>query len=134
MSAVDFLKPWYYGSPLRITVIKAGSTITQDRSLARIFSHGPTFVSMDEGEIVKHNGKEEGFLYLVADKVGSDNLIPHPEPSLEGGKEWLTIQPIKIHLIGPTKIVRGEVLSEIEISMLMNILEGQKRQEGSRTV
>jgi hypothetical protein len=62
----DFTKPWYHGSPKVLDVLRAGSIITQDRELARVFSHKPTLVSVDDaGEMrqIKHNGTEAGFLY-----------------------------------------------------------------------
>jgi hypothetical protein len=126
MSAVDYSKPWYHGSPLRVTMLRAGSIITQDRSLARIFSHEPTFVSIDEGGLIKHNGKAEGFLYVISGKVETNDVTPRPDSRMESGKEWLTLRPLEVRLIGPTRIVRGEVLSEAEIAMLRKILEGQQ--------
>ena len=41
----DFNLPWYHGSPLQLKRLRAGSTITQDRDLARVFSHKPSLVS-----------------------------------------------------------------------------------------
>jgi len=38
---VDYSKPWYHGSPLKLDVLRAGSTMTQWRDLARVFSHKP---------------------------------------------------------------------------------------------
>ena len=83
---------------------------------------------MDEGGMIKHNGKEEGYLYIVAEQFGPDSVIQHPDSSMETGKKWLITRPLRVRLIAPTKIVRGEILSEIEISMLMEILQGQERE------
>jgi hypothetical protein len=43
---VDPAQIWYHGSPLELTTLHEGSTITQKRELARIFSHKPTRVSV----------------------------------------------------------------------------------------
>ena len=34
--------PWYHGSQQELTLLRVGSSITQDREIARIFSHRPT--------------------------------------------------------------------------------------------
>jgi hypothetical protein len=117
----DFTKPWYHGSPKVLDVLHAGSTITQDRELARVFSHKPTLVSVDDaGEMrqIKHNGTEAGFLYRIAEEVAPEDVTPHPRSAMEFGKEWLTGRALRLTLIGPTQPVREEMLTGEEIELL----------------
>ena len=37
----DYDRVWYHGSPQQLAFIRAGSTVTQGRRLAEIFSHKP---------------------------------------------------------------------------------------------
>ena len=39
---------WFHGSPLRLETLTTGSTITPLRDLARVFSHKPALVSLDD--------------------------------------------------------------------------------------
>jgi hypothetical protein len=117
----DFTKPWYHGSPRALDVLRVESTITQDRELARVFSHKPTLVSVDDaGETwqIRHNGTEPGFLYRIAEEIAAEDVTPHPRSAMEFGKEWLTGRPLRLALIGPTQPVREEMLTSEEIEAL----------------
>jgi hypothetical protein len=117
----DFTKPWYHGSPEVLDVLRAGSTITQDRELARVFSHRPTLVSVDDaGEIrqIKHNGTELGYLYRIAEEIAPQDVTPHPRSAMEFGKEWLTGRALRLTLVEPTQPVREEMLTDEEIEAL----------------
>jgi len=118
MAECDYSKTWYHGSPLRLTTIRRGSTITQDRDLARVFSHKPTLVSISDDEKIKHNGRAPSFLYCVAEDIRPTDVYPHPRSSMEYGKEWLTNRDLRVTLIGPTKIVEKEMLTEEEVEEL----------------
>lgn len=41
----DYSRAWYHGSPIVLASLVPGSTITQDKDLARVFSHKPSLVS-----------------------------------------------------------------------------------------
>ena len=115
----DPSKPWYHGSPFQLTRIRAGSTITQNRDLARAFSHKPTIVSIsDEGQI-KHNGVRAGYLYCLAEEPRAEDIYPHPRSSMEEGLEWLTARELAVTLIGPTTTADEEWLAEEEIERLL---------------
>lgn len=130
MNKCDYSKPWYHGSPFKLTVLRRGSTITQDCDLARIFSHKPTIVSIsvhksvsDDGveqitEDIKHDGRTSGFLYLIAEDIQPSDIYPHPRSSMEEGKEWVTARELRVELIGTTRIVEQERLTEEEIVRL----------------
>jgi hypothetical protein len=115
----DYSKSWYHGSPLELEEIRKGSTITQDRDLARVFSHKPTLVSISDDGSIKHNGKERGFLYRIAETVRAGDVHPHPQTSVEYGKEWLTNRNLKVMLICPTQILDGERLTDEEVKGLL---------------
>ena len=117
----DSEKTWYHGSPLELTTIREGSTITQNVDLARAFSHKPNFVTInvsDEIINIKHSGKIQGFLYRIEEELSSDDIYPHPDSSMEYGFEWLTKRELHITLIGDAEILDGEMLSEEEVAEL----------------
>jgi hypothetical protein len=56
---------WYHGSPNVLTILSSGSTITQLRWLAEVFSHKPEIVSVADDGSFQHNGRAAGYLYQV---------------------------------------------------------------------
>jgi hypothetical protein len=109
---------WFHGSPLKLTVLKRGSTITQHRHLAEVFSHKPAVVSMNDDGTIKHNGKLPGNLYRIAEEMAPGDAYPHPNTTMSPGQEWLTTRDLRLELIGPVKILEKERLSEQEIVAL----------------
>lgn len=93
--------PWFHGSPLRLDVLRAGSTITRSREVARIFSHKPSLVAHDEIGRVFHNGAHDGFLYAVQG-VTDDDVYPHPETTMAAGIEWITSWEFALVFLEPT--------------------------------
>lgn len=130
LEEVDYTKTWYHGSPFKLTTLRKGSTITQDRNIARVFSHRPTHVSIsvhvgisDEGvkhvsQKIKHDGRMPGLLYRIAENIKPEDIFPHPHSSMEEDKEWLTNRELRVELIGPTQVVDDERLTEEEIMQL----------------
>lgn len=90
---------WYHGSPVRLTILREGSTVTPSRTLAEVFSHKPSIVGIQDDGSINHNGKQRGFLYEV---VGADqsNVMLHPRSAMDPGLEWLTTRPLAVQLIG----------------------------------
>ena len=88
MADWDYRRPWYHGSQRRLTTLRAGSSITQDRAVARAFSHRPSRVSLPGNGTIKHDGTAPGYLYVVAEEVRSADVYPHPVNA--GRWEWLT--------------------------------------------
>lgn len=108
----DYDLPWYHGSPLELTVLREGSTITQNRDLARVFSHKPGIVSFGEdGALIGHSGTQLGFLYRVVGPLTAAYVYPHPTSVMHPGEEWLTKGELALELIGPTVVREGEKLS-----------------------
>jgi hypothetical protein len=109
---------WYHGSPSELTSIRAGSTITHDRDLARVFSHKPPIVSMADDGSIRHTGTLPGYLYRVDEPVGAEDIYPHPRSSMPPGAEWLTRRELRLALIGPTEVREEERLDEEEVAEL----------------
>ena len=106
----DITQPWYHGSPLELTVLRKGSTITQKRELARIFSHKPSIVSISDAGQIKHTGTLPGYLYLVVEEIRPDDVEPHPRTTMGPGDEWLTQRELSLTLICTTEPVPEEML------------------------
>jgi hypothetical protein len=109
---------WYHGSPYELTSLRAGSTITRDRDLARVFSHKPPIVSIADDGAIRHTGTMPGYLYRVDEPVGLEDVTPHPRSSMPAGAEWLTRRELRLALIGPTMVRQEERLSEEEVAEL----------------
>ena len=118
MTDWDHSKRWYHGSPFKLTTIRKGSTITQERELAKVFSHKPTLVSISDAGKIKHNGTTSGFLYYISEDIQPGDVTPHPNSAMEYGKEWLTNRELQVVLISPTQIVADELLTEEELREL----------------
>ncbi|MEM2130852.1 MAG: prolyl oligopeptidase family serine peptidase, partial [Candidatus Bathyarchaeia archaeon] len=116
--SIDYSRPWFHGSPLRLGLLKKGSTITQDEELARVFSHAPTIVSVSDEGTIKHDGKRSGFLYRIAEDVFPEDVQLHPHSALAHGKEWITTRDLRVAQIGVTFIHPKEILTSEEISRL----------------
>jgi hypothetical protein len=112
---------WYHGSPYELITIRAGSTITQDRDLARVFSHKPPVVSMDDDGSLRHTGTVPGYLYRIAEPVGTEDVYPHPQSSMPPGAEWLTRRELCVTLLGPTEVRDEERLTEQDLADLRRL-------------
>ncbi len=102
----DFVaeNPWYHGSPLELNELQVGSTITQEADLARVFSHRPTTVSVEDDGRIKHNGRAKGFLYRISESVHAEDILLVPRSTMERGKEWRITRPLRVTLIRATKV------------------------------
>ncbi|HCC78699.1 MAG: hypothetical protein A2X25_14740 [Chloroflexi bacterium GWB2_49_20] len=118
----DPSQTWYHGASLELTTILKGSTITQKRELARIFSHKPTLVSVSDDERVKHNGTIPGYLYAIAEKIEPGDVTPHPCTTMSPGDEWLTTREVRVRLLCPTEPVPEEQLTDTELAQLQELL------------
>ncbi|WP_338593948.1 hypothetical protein V6669_12095 [Paenibacillus sp. Y5S-9] len=114
MKEWDYRKPWFHGSPMLLNELLVGSTITQDRELARIFSHKPSIVAFDENGTRLHNGKLCGYIYVIDEEITSEDVYPHPATTMNPGEEWLINRGLKVRKIDETKTRAEELLSEEE--------------------
>ena len=125
MRKCDYSLTWYHGSQQWLRELRTGSSITQNRNLAKAFSHRPSIVSMsDEGESlsdacsVKHNGITPGHLYTVFEEIGSEDIYPHPHPANADRWEWVARRELKLELIEKTIVTNRERLTDEEIAEL----------------
>jgi len=125
----DSTLPWYHGSPYVLTTIRSGSTITQKRELARIFSHKPIIVSISDDGRIKHNGTMPGYLYDISEEIKPDDVTPHPQTTMAQGDEWITKHDLRIELLDRVEIVPEEQLSEAELTALLKNLDDGSGQE-----
>jgi hypothetical protein len=109
---------WYHGSPLQLTVLRSGSTITPERQLACAFSHKPTILCVADDGRIQHNGKTPGLLYRIAEPVAPDDVYPHPRSTMPAGLEWLTKRDLRLELLGPVQATPEEQLTEADIQEL----------------
>ena len=110
---------WYHGSPLQLRTLRAGSTVTMDMHLAEVFAHKPSLVSLADDGRVRHNGRQPGLLYRVAEALGPGDVTPHPQSSMPPGLEYLTTRDLALALIGPVPVRADELLSEAEAAELI---------------
>ena len=116
MQDFDYTLTWYHGSQQELTTLRVGSSITQDKTVAKAFSHRPSLLTMSEGGPVKHDGVTSGYLYTVADEIGPDDVHPHPHPVNATRWEWLTNRELKLKLIEETIVTDEERLTDQEIT------------------
>jgi hypothetical protein len=127
MPTWDFNQPGFHGSPYTLDTLLAGSTITQDETLARVFSHKPQIVSLEDDPDVlargvpglRHNGTLPGLLYAIDEPITCEDIYPHPRSSMPPGLEWLTRRPLRLRLICPVEVQPGEFLTPEDITELM---------------
>lgn len=117
MAAYNTDLPWYHGSPRRLTLLRAGSTITQNKELARIFSHKPAIVVGDESnKRWKHTGPfARGFLYRVIGQITELDIEAVPHSSLSPGTEWNAKTEFPLELVSETAISNEELLTRNEL-------------------
>ena len=129
MPDCDYSLTWYHGSQQELTKLRVGSSITQNRNVAKAFSHRPSLVSMSDGGEVKHNGVTSGYLYVVSDEIDPRDVHPHPHPANAARWEWLTNRELKLELIEQTIVTDRECLTDEEIA---EIRQKQKKR-GEKT-
>ena len=115
---MDYTNPWYHGSPLELTTLLTGSTITQRRDLARIFAHKPAIVSFEDDGRIKHNGTLPGYLYIIDEEIGPEDVEAHPRTTMGPGDEWLTHRELRLRLLGTVKPRSEELFTTEELEDL----------------
>lgn len=119
MNGWNYTLPWYHGSQQELTVLRTGSSITQNRDIARVFSHRPLILSMADDGTFRHSGTVYGYLYLIDEAINPADVYPHPHPINASKWEWLTTREIKVRLLERPVIREAERLSEAEIAELL---------------
>ena len=96
---------WYHGSPLLLEILATGSSITRNRELAIAFSHKPTRLEVADDGMISHNGKQNGYMYEIAEPVSLEDIHVHPKVKAIAPNdlwEWLTKRPFRLKLIQET--------------------------------
>lgn len=114
---------WYHGFPFELLVLRKESTVTQNRDLARVFSHKPSIVSVSDEGTIQHDGIQAGYLYRIDEPAGPGDVYPHPRSTMGPGQEWLTTRELRLELIGPVEILEEERLTGEEIAALRELME-----------
>ncbi|MCL6603665.1 MAG: hypothetical protein K6T94_12380 [Paenibacillus sp.] len=111
---------WYHGSPVEMDALRTGSTITQHYNLACIFSHKPSTVSISDEGVIKHNGIENGLLYIIDEPVDPlKDIEPHPRSTMGEEMEWLTKRTVKLKQLKEIgQPIIEEILTEEDIKTL----------------
>ena len=117
----NYSSHWYHGSPYELNTIRKGSTITQNINVARVFSHKPPCVSIDDNGHIKHNGVIEGYLYIIDETIAEEDVYIHPRTTMEKGLEWLTERELKVRFIEKTDIKEDEKFSDDELKALKEL-------------
>jgi hypothetical protein len=118
MADWNYRGPWYHGSQQPLTSLCPGSSITRNGDLARAFSHRPTVLSLSDDGSVKHDGTAPGYLYLIAEEVGPEDVSPHPHPANAARWEWLTQRELRVLLVKETQVRERDQLSAEGIAAL----------------
>ena len=91
---------WYHGSNCVFTELRENSTVTPWRGLAEAFSHQPSRLNYDDNGVISHNGKENGYLYIIDEPVTVDvDIYQHPRTTMDPNAEFLTRRPLKVKMI-----------------------------------
>lgn len=102
MTNADYTAPWYHGSPERLSVLRKGSWVTQFREVAKAFSHKPTLMALgDDCIAVKHDGKVPGFLYVVSEPLGHQDVTYLRNTAQT---HWQTERDLQIRLVAELPI------------------------------
>ena len=123
-------QPWYHGSPLELSTLRMGSTITQKRELARIFSHKPGIVSVSDSGQFKHDGTSPGYLYIIRAEIQPRDVMPHPQSTMNAGDEWLTTRELRLELLGRIDLEQAEQLTDEDYEMLRDKISRQGQDKG----
>jgi len=114
----NYTLPWYHGSQQELATLRTGSSITQDRDIARVFSHRPVILSMADDGTFKHNGTVHGYLYLIDEEVKAEDVYPHPHPINASKWEWLTKRELKVRFLERPTVREAERLTEADLAEL----------------
>ncbi|MBX3010494.1 MAG: hypothetical protein KF832_03265 [Caldilineaceae bacterium] len=118
MTTWNYTLPWYHGSQQELTVLRTGSSITQNREIARVFSHRPAILAMEDDGTFRHNGTDAGYLYRIDEVIQPEDVYPHPHPINASRWEWLTTREIKVRLIERPPLREAERLTEAYLAEL----------------
>jgi hypothetical protein len=112
---------WFHGSPLELTSLRAGSTVTPIPALAKAFAHKPSSLNIqvhedtDNGKRnieISHNGTKPGYLYRVAVNKPARDLAPHPGAVGAPGEEVLTTRELALDFVEELSVTSAYKFTE----------------------
>ncbi len=116
MSVFEDFSAWYHGSPLELTVLRAGSMVTPFIGVARAFSHKPSLLSFgDTPDSVKHNGTQPGVLYAIDEGITAADLEILPGTA---DTHWQTTRDLRLRRLEQVPITDPPQLTEPEIAQM----------------
>jgi len=116
METCDYDAPWYHGSPEKLTELRKGSWVTQFKEMAKAFSHKPSLISLDDdGQAVKHDGQLIGFLYIVSEPIGPDDVSYLHNT---GQTHWQTQRDLRIRYVAELPVGDPPQVTKEEIAEL----------------
>ncbi len=90
--------------------------MTRHKNLAKAFSHKPSLISLGGDCVnIKHNGRVNGFLYLVSEQVGPDDVIYLRDTAQT---HWQTLRDLRVQLLAELPPHDPPRLGEAEIAEL----------------
>jgi len=123
----DYSLPWYHGSPDgELEQLDADSAITQNESVARVFSHKPSLVS-GSGNRVRHDGKiDPAYLYIIAEELEPKDVYRADFTGNQEHFEWHIKRSVKLQLVRQTRIDPAELLSAEDIAALREMARAMR--------
>ena len=116
MAEWEYASAWYHGSPEQLKYLRQGSALTQHRALAAAFSHKPSVISAsDDPNSIKHNGVIPGFLYVVAEQVGPDDVAVLPGTD---NTHWIMVRDLELRFVEELPVDEPAQLTEEEATRL----------------
>jgi hypothetical protein len=127
-------QPWFHGTPYKLLMLAASSTVTQNREMARVFSHKPAVVTYDADRgAFKHTGPIfTGYLYQVDEEVGQGDVTVPASSDMNPGDEWVTTRPLRVRLLEETVIRPAEMMGKNELAGMLE--RGEIPQETYDTI
>ena len=114
MKDCDYDAPWYHGSPEELVELRTGSWVTQFREMAKAFSHRPSLMSLDDdGQTVRHDGKRIGYLYVVSEAVGPQDVRYLANTAQT---HWETLRPLSVRRVAELPVDDPPQLTPDEIA------------------
>lgn len=123
----NYNRAWYHGTQRPLSELRPGSSITPYLAIAQAFSHRPSLVST--GRAVRHNGASPGYIYLIDESIGPDDVYPDAHQANAEQWEWRNQRPLRLRLLEfRPEAPQEEQLTEEEMADLH-----RRRKAGDRT-
>lgn len=106
---------WYHGTEHEIEYLPIGSRLTNNYELARTYSYMPSIISFCKDGSIMHNGKTNGYIYVIDEEINNGDIIPYPYTTMPKGKEWSNTRELKVSKIDVTVLDISEIITGNDI-------------------